>query len=239
MNKKINIDLNTIKIIYARYKQHIFYMVIIIVCVILFLTMIIPRTSELSNLQKEAKNEANKLAVLKNNLNLLSGMNDATLNSQLGLVSKALPVDKDFEGVLNAVSLAAVKSGALLSDYEFQVGDLSQTPSNTSGFPFLKLSLNIKAGPKQSSLFVNELYKSFPLCEVTSIEQGEDSSNIAVMFFYKPLPNIEFNEDKPVQPVSKNDLQFIDKLSSWNYYNISPGSLIAPGASASAPSSPF
>lgn len=239
MNEKTNIDINTIKIIYTRYKQQILFIITILVCLLLFLVVIIPRILELSTLSKNAKNEADKLIILKNNLDLLSGMDDSTLDSQLKLVSSALPMDKDFEGILNAVSQAAINSGVSLSDYEFQVGDLSEASIKTSGFPYLSMSLSVKSTYQGTVKFVNELYRSFPISEVVSISQEYNSAIVKILFYYKPLPQIRFNDSEPIQAVSPKGIELINKLSLWNYSAL-PNSLTSPiSSSASTSTFPF
>lgn len=237
MNEKTNIDISTIKIIYARYKQHILFIVTILVCLVLFSIIIIPRIRELSILSKNAKNEADKLLILKNNLSLLSSMDDAILDSQLKLVSSALPIDKDFEGILTAVSQAAIRSGVSLSDYEFKVGDLSETSIKTSGFPYLEMSLSVKSTSQQTVKFISELYKSFPISEVVSVSQENDSATVKILFYYKPLPQVLFNDGEPIQTVSQKGMELIDRLSLWNYSAL-PNDLTSP-ISSSASSFPF
>lgn len=237
MKEKTNIDISTVGIIYARYRQHILFIITILVCIFLFSIVIIPRVRELSILSKNAKNEANKLIILNNNLNLLSSMDDATLDSQLKLVSSALPIGKDFEGILTAVSQAAINSGVSLSDYDFQVGDLSETPTRVSGFPYLEMSLSVKSSSQETVKFINELYRSFPISEVVSVNQESNSATVKILFYYKPLPQIRFNDSEPIQTVSQKGTELIDKLALWNYSPL-PNSLTSPIAS-SAPSFPF
>ncbi len=240
MNEKLNVDINTLKIIYAKYREHILFIFIILVCLILFLTVIIPRIRELVVLSKNAKSENKRLITLQNNLNFLSNLSDSTLDSQFNLVSSALPAGKDFEGILNAISLAAIKSGVSLSDYDFQVGDLSQTSINVSGFPFLKLSLNIKADPKKTVSFLNELYKTLPLSEVITISESNNFSSITILFYYKPMRRAGLKNDEPITTISSEGLKLISELSFWNS-NLTP-SIIATSSSspsASSAASPF
>ena len=55
------------------------------------------------------------------------------------MVSSALPEDKDFEGIINAISIAAGKSGASLDDYDFAVEVLRMLLLSVGGYPFLTL----------------------------------------------------------------------------------------------------
>lgn len=233
MKENTSIDINTIKILYRKYKEHLIYILVLFITVVLFLFTVLPRTSDLARLNNERKIELNNFSILKNNLDLLSNLDDSLLSTQLLVVSSALPSEKDFEGILNAVSLASGKSGATLADYEFQVGDLSQRLSvETTGFPFLTLTINIRGTPPQVIKFVGSLFKSTPISEVTSVIQNANNATISIVFYYKALSPIQLNDSKAVAPLSQKGREIIDTLSSWG-----AGKLSAPEAPAFATSS--
>ncbi len=234
MKENTNIDINTIKLLYRKYKEYLIYILILVITVSLFLFAVLPRITDLSNLNDEKKIELNKFSNLKNNLDLLSNLNDSLLNSQLLVVSSALPSEKDFEGVLNAISLASGKSGASLGDYAFQVGDLSQ-PSiqTTTGFPFLTLSVNVRGTPSQIVSFVGSLSKSTPISEVSSITQDGNNASISIVFYYKALPSIQVDDGRAIAPLSQKGRDIINTLSSWGANNLSqPESPVSATSSA-------
>ena len=237
MKENTNIDINTIKIVYRKYKEHLIYILVIFITVVLFLFTVLPRIADLGKLNNERKVELNKVSVLSNNLNLLSNLDVSLLDSQLLVVSSALPSEKDFEGVLNAISLASGRSGPTLSDYGFQVGDLSQRLSvETTGSPFLTLVLNIRGTPLQVVKFVDSLFKSMPISEVTSIVQNANNATISIVFYYKSLLPVQFDDIKEIAPLSEKGKGIINTLSSWGAGNLSqPES----PASATSSASPF
>ena len=222
MKENTNIDINTIKILYRKYKEHLTYILVIFIAVVLFLFTVLPRLKDLAKLNNDRKIELNKFSILKNNLDLLSNIDDSLLSSQLLLVSSALPSEKDFEGVLNSISLATAKSGASLSDYEFQVGGLSQSSIETTGFPFLTLTVTIRGTPLQVAKFIGYLSKSAPLSQVTSIMQNSSSATVAINFYYKALAPSQFNDSQAITPISEKGKQIIKTLSSWGINNL-PG----------------
>jgi len=223
MRENTNIDINTIKTLYRKYKEHLIYILVIFVTVVLFLFSVLPRIKDLAKLNNDRKIELNKLSILKNNLNLLSNLDDSLLSSQLLVVSSALPSEKDFEGVLNSISLATAKSGTSLGDYEFQVGGLSQRLSvKTTGFPFLTLSVGIRGTPLQVAKFIGYLSKSIPLSQITSVMQNSNNATVAINFYYKALAPFQFNDSQAIAPISEKGKQIIKTLSSWEINNL-PG----------------
>lgn len=222
---------------YARYKDYIVPIVTIIISFILLVLFTIPQISSLSERQQEVKFEREKLSRLQNNYSILSNLNDSTLNSQLTITSDALPSTKNFSGILNTISLSANKSGIFLGDFEFKVGDLSNPTIPAKGFPNLELSLSIKGNVSSIAKFINQLYQSLPLAEVTKIELGGNQAQLNTLFYFKPF--LEKNVDGTVElsPLDKNDFNIIKEISSWN----NPGAfgevqLFSPPSSSSSAS---
>ena len=235
MKENTNIDINTIRTLYKKYKEHLTYILIILVTIILFLFFVLPRIKDLARLNDERKIELNKLSILKNKLDLLSNLDDSKLDAQFLVVSSALPSDKDFEGVLNSISSATERSEVSLSDYEFQVGGLSQRlPVTTPGFPSLPLVVSIRGTPLQVAKFIGYLSKSTPLSEVTSIVQNSSNAIIAINFYYKTLTP-QLDDSQAIAPVSEKGKQVIDTLSSWQASSLSQPEISIPSTSSASP----
>jgi len=216
MKKKVNIDSTTFWFLYRRYKEYLLPVGVIFVCILLFLFVIIPQFQNFLDTQQQAKVESSKLAILKNNLNLLTNMDESQMDSQLQIVSGALPSNKDFEAILNGISVAANKSGVFLGDYEFQVGDITKPSLNIQSYPSLQLSLTINGGVSGVTRFMTELYKTVPLSEITSVKVSNITSEITALFYYKPFPPLGFNSSMPINPISQQGLSTIANFSSWN-----------------------
>jgi hypothetical protein len=216
MKKKFNLDAATFKFFYTKYKEYLLPLVVILVCIGLFIFVLIPGIQNLFYSQQEAKVEAEKLTMLRNNLNTLNNLSDTQLDSQLQIVASALPPNKDFAGILNAIGVAANNSGVILGDYNFSVGDITNNQS-FQPFPSLQLTLTISAGGINSVIkFVSELYKTVPISEVSSIRADAMGSQITVLFYYRPFPSLDFSDSQPLAPLSSKNLSIINQLSTWN-----------------------
>ena len=100
MKNTSSIDFATLNIIYKKYKYHLIYISVIIVCFIVLIFFTLPEFSQISQMGKERKIEEEKLKVLKNNLGILQGTDNTLLESQLQAVTTALPESKDYEGMI-------------------------------------------------------------------------------------------------------------------------------------------
>lgn len=213
---KIKVNRSTFIYLYRKHKDYIIPIVLIVTSFILFLKVTIPTLNNLSTREQEVKFEKEKLTTLKNNLKILTELNEFTLDSQLSLVSDALPTEKNFAGVLNAVSVSANKSGIFLGDYEFQVGDLSKTVTPLKGLPMLSLSLVTTGDANATARFVKELYRSFPISEITNIEVNGSRATLSTTFYYKQVSFRKADEYNPLSNFSKTDLDTLKDLSTWN-----------------------
>lgn len=216
MKKQTSINEETIKLLYKGYKDYIIPVAVIIVCVLLFFMVIVPQINGLLELQKQLKSEQVKLATLQKNLTALTNLDASILNSQYEISSSTLPVGKDFAGVINAVSIAAGKTGLAVGDYGFKVGEITKLQTDVTKFPFLQLSVNLLGDITGGSKFIAELQKIAPISEVISLSSSFNSISVTINFYYKTIPPINFNEEIPLQTLSAKNQAVLDKISSWS-----------------------
>lgn len=237
--KSIEINRSIMLLLYNKYRDYIVPIATIVVSFLLFMLFTIPQISSLSTRQQEVKFERDKLTSLRNNLNILSSLNDSVLNSQLTVASEALPSTKNFSGVLNTISISANKTGIFLGDFDFQVGDLSSTNVPAKGFPNLQLSLTVNGNVSSVARFINELYRSLPIVEVTKIDLGGNHAQLNTLFYYKPYAERNIDAGIKLSSLTKNDLDTIREISSWNnpgtFQELQP--LLNPSSSSSTSAS--
>lgn len=237
--KKLNIDQSVLKILYKRYKLYLVPVLIITASVMLFVFFVIPQVQEIFVIRDQENLVKEKIITLQKNLEFVAALDDTSLDSQLQVVSGALPGEKDFIGVLNAIRNASIKSGVSVGDYVFQVGSLSQTTEkaagNTGSFPSLSLSLELKSGEIEGAKrFLNALAKIIPICEVSDIEATEKGSKMTVAFYYRAIPPIALDYKTLMKPLSKSQESTFKEVSSWALEESLPSSF---NASPSATSS--
>ena len=216
MNGKINIDLLTIRTLYTDYKPFIIPFFTILSCIIVFLIFILPQANEFFRSQKTVSEEREKLNVLKNNLSVLQTSSDSELDSQVNVLSSALPPNKNFEGVINALSYSANVTGVILGNFDFAVGSLTESPKEIQKFPYLEIELNLTGGIDQASNFLDTLSKTLPMSRVIMLGVTPSGSSVRLAFYYKPFPQAKFNENAKIDPVSKKGQVLIDELEGFS-----------------------
>lgn len=231
LNKNINsfrrfFDQSTIQILYSRYKEYFLPAGILFCSAALFFFAIIPQIQSFFSYRQQEKVIKEKIGVLQKNINFLSSFDDADLDSKLQTVSLALPPEKDFILVMQAISKASSVAGVGLADFSFEIGQVSgNDPSSlqktaslqnqkSPARPALQITLIVNGGLEQAKQFVKELKNTLPLSEVSQIDSTDNASTVNVAFYYKPLPPVNLDEQKALQPLSQKDVEFIDKLRS-------------------------
>lgn len=208
-----SIDINTLKFLYVHYKDFVIPFFIILVSIVLLGRVVAPSLFDLFDAQEKQKTELQNLSSMKNNLSLLKSIDEATLDSQLRIVSKALPIDKDFEGVLNAISDASDKSGVTIGGFKFLVGNLSEIEEETD-LPTLEVDLTVNGSVYDANDFIGRLNKTLPISEISNISGLGDIYSIKINFYYKRLAHSEPNDSIPLSPVSPKGLSLINEISS-------------------------
>lgn len=236
MNEKINADIKSIKFIFDRNKFYILPCVVIFICIVLFFQFVIPQFMALTAAREQAKEASLKLGVLKENLNVLVNTNENSLDSQFKILNLALPLNKDFTGILSSIYYAAQKTGVGLGSFSLQVGDLGKEEKNDA-FSTISLSVPVNSDVVGVSSFVENISKSVPLSEVTLIKIGERASTINLLFYYKPLGVTGQKEDIRINPVSQKGLELIDKLTDFGNSSSFPEASVA--TSSGEGSNPF
>lgn len=214
MDKKINADIKSLKFIFSKNKFYILPVVVILVSIMLFFQFVIPQFNALLEARKEALAAAAKLETLKANLDVLNNINEEVLDSQLKVLKLALPLDKDFIGILSSVYLTSQLTGVSLGSFSFKVGDLAQSEIGNN-FPVVKLSLPVNSSITAINNFVETINKTVPLSEVSLIKVGNASSTINLSFYYKPLSVSNYSQDVRISPISQKGLTLVGQLGQF------------------------
>lgn len=217
MNQKFNLEQGTYRILYYRYKALIVPIIAIIICFFVFLNFIIPQIQDLFSAREEEEQLRQKISILKENVTFLSNLNDSDLESKIKIVHLALPPEKDFVGILNAITKASNNAGVYVNDYVFRVGELSTISAQPSAdTPSIQIKISTTGNIEKNKSFISELNKSLPLAEITDLQMTKNSASLTLIFYYKLFSPLKFNNYSALHALSKKDLDLIEKLSKWN-----------------------
>jgi hypothetical protein len=244
-------DLGSIKnfedivLLYYRYKDTVVFEVSVISIIILasfflLVKVVVPQVENWFSINAEVTEEQTTISQLRANKSALVTADDSLLNQDVAVVSSALPFQKDFTGVLNAVNAASANAGVVLDDYSFQVGNLSTKSAQLSQGTSLTLKLSLKGGIEEIQGFIKEIQQKLPLAEVVSTSYSENGSALEVLFFYKLTPKqtqVSYTNPLPILTGDKETL--LNTLAKWKDASNGSGSDLVPVTPASGSAEPF
>ena len=240
MNKKVFFGHNDLRFFYYRYKDSNYYSisiftVTIVVCLILVLKIIIPQVETYFSIRREVVALRSKIKTINENINFMNNLDKSVLNSQLQTATRALPNDKDFAGIINAIADSAVRSGVSISDFGFRLNEPASNSSDAKkdfqGLSSIDVSVGIKGSTDGGKKFLSEISEKIPLVEIRGVKGNSSILTIGMHFYYKPIPKIAFKEDEPITSVADSEQALIRKLSSWQ---TAPQEISVPAGSSSA-----
>ena len=223
-------------LLYYRYKDSpvvafFFIVLIVVIAILLIIKMVIPQLQNWFSIREEVSASRERIQTLSANKVFVESVSSSDIENNLKLVAASFPFEKDFPGVLNAISSSAVESGAILDDYSFEVGNLSTKSAELNKETSLSVQLQLQGTLDVLDSFLNEIYKRVPLSEVVSVEYNEGNAKVSIVFYYKILPgSLKVNYNKPLSSISPDDALFLQQLEEWR--NDSMG-VESPPASAS------
>lgn len=215
MNTLVFLNRSAFRLLYYQYKEYVTPLLIVFLSVVLLIVFVVPQTSSFFAMKNEENVYRKKVSVLKSNVMLLSGVNDTTLDTQFATVSKALPAEKDFAGILNALSSSASIANVGLGDFTLAVGDLSTKSAEPSKRPSLEITLNLTADVEGTKRFLKELSEKLPLSEVVSVHLAARSATVKTIFYYKPFSAKRFDSSTSIKGLSSAEKNFLEQISSW------------------------
>lgn len=214
MKSELLVKQSTLRILYFRYKPYLIPFFVIFICAIIFIQVIIPQIQNTINLYTQLQNERKHIAIINQNISLAAKLDDAALTNSLQIVLKVLPQEKDFAGILNAITKAAGTANISLGDYNVQIGSLAKVPVSTAigaGNNAIPITLTVNGTIPDVQRFLHALKNQLPLSDVKNVQMDKGKAvRITVGFYYQPFTNLTFNPTIPLANLSQKEQQVID-----------------------------
>lgn len=212
----INIDKGAAIITYNKYKGYTLPLAVLAISVLILLFLLIPGINQLIATQKLLDEETQKLNMLQNNYNFLINLDEQQSDADLKTLTKILPIEKDFFGMMTSVSKASSVAGISIDNYKFYLGNLSKLTGEDTQYPTILMDLALSGSGVSVNNFINELYKTAPLVEVSTIKYQTGKASITLAFYFKPLPPQNIANDTPVRQLSAIEQKLLNSLRTWS-----------------------
>lgn len=212
---KINVSSSTLKILYYKNKEYFLPFFVILVNIFIFLIFLLPQIQELSQLRNNENVLKLHVEELNSKIALLSSLDKEKLNSDLDVALSALPMEKDYASILYGISRASERAGVTLQDYNFSVGDLSTSSAQqVSRLPKISINLSVIGDINRTKQFIKNLYETFPISSIVSVQLTNSSSSLVVDFYFKLSPYTNFNMTMPLKELSSSEKAILETINS-------------------------
>ena len=230
---------------YYRFRDSEYYSLAVIgittlICLILLFNVIIPEVTQWFSIRDEVIATRQKIAVLQQNINLMNNLDKNKLNGQLQTASDALPPEKNFGFMLNAISSAASLSNVSLNDFAFQVGNLDNTKgqvtdSQFKGVTSLEITVTINGTIANITRFVKSLENNLPVSQVTAIIGTGQNVAVTIQFYQRPFPTLNYSPEEPLVPLSSDKAELLQTIEKWDNTGNQQTQTIKSGSASAIP----
>ncbi len=220
MNKKFSQE--RLMLYYYENKEYLIPVLAIAVSLFLFFIFLLPQIISFPSRKQAIDVESEVLRKIQETEEVVISQNTEDLDSNIKIVSSALPPGKNFEQILNGISTAAALSSTQIDSYQFQNLE-NETPTD-SKYLKLEFKVSIIGDAREAVGFIKELYKTFPISDVTNISSQESITSITINFFYKPFPSVGGEDRTSLKGLTAEQSKTLSEVSKWNNDEI--GSII-------------
>ncbi|HVF69835.1 MAG TPA: hypothetical protein VNA13_04715 [Xanthomonadales bacterium] len=226
MNNKIFFGKNDLRYFYFRYRDSSYYSMSVIiltisVCLVLIISVIIPLANNYFSVRNEVIAQREKIRIINENINFMRNINRDQLSAQLGLATRALPSEKDFGGILNALADSSIKSGVTVNDFKFVVGEIASKSAEVknaamSSSSSIDMVIILNGSTEGVSNFLKEINEKLPLAQVHEIVSTPEATTVNLKFYFKPYTEIAFKDDVLIRPLSPTKKDVLEKMAAWD-----------------------
>lgn len=214
-------SLSDFKFLYFKYKDSIGFTLgivlsLVVISIAVFVNIFLPQVNSWFSIQQEITDTRGRIELLEANQKTIAAMDEAIVDRQFALASRALPYEKDYTGYITAIDTATLMSGMSREDYSFSVGNLSTKSAQLSPNTVISLKVTLVGEVDDLLVFLQTLQKILPLSEVVSLSQNLGRVNVEINFFYKYKPeNLQIPYTDPVRTLNDKNLELLKTLDDW------------------------
>lgn len=223
---------NSVRFIYYSYRDSSYFTISVVALIILMVialtaNFVIPQLQNWFVIRDETIATRERIATINNNISLLESLNQSDIENKRQTALKALPVEKDFASVINAISASSMKSGIAVNDFSFGLGPISSSSGQkkkSSDYDTVIMTLSLKGNIESVKNFIRELGHKLPLSKIETVDSGEDVTTITLGFYTKTYRAAALQYDQAVDPISSADNTLLNTLSGYeaDIQNLAP-----------------
>lgn len=224
MNNQIKYYLRRFVLYYYNFRYSFYFPIampifISVIGAFVFILFILPQITNWFSVQEEVDATQARINMMRQNSRKLESLNRLDVDRDFVVVTEALPSEKNFMGILNAINQAALNSNVSLSDYEFSLGTVSSIKKNKEvsivSTP-ININISIDGNVDDVNNFMFEIEKKLPIAEIKTINFSNNSGEILLVFYVKPQSNLDINYSDPIESYTQDERSVIQNIYQWS-----------------------
>lgn len=211
--------------IYRKRKHQLLPIIFGFAAFFVIVRIIMPQWEDISTVRLLLTDKETAVQAKEETIRVLNSIATEKVEADYLTATTALPIQKDVILIFTELNDAAARSGVSLGGFNVKVGDIYSTEKKEEprgkaieGVPYINILVNVNGENENVRKFADELYKSIPLVEITSIDVAKNDARYDVNFFYKPIALRPQNEQttalKALNPQEEQQLRELDEWKS-------------------------
>lgn len=212
---------NDLRLFYFKYKDSPQFVLVLVVLIglVSFAVLgkfVLPQLENWATLQAQVKTARDDIKTLQSNQLIVDSISQQSLTEQFDVVTKALPYEKDYSGIISAIDLATLESEVVRDDYSFSVGNLSTQSAKLSNSQSISFQLSLQGELAQIKSFLTIIKEKLPLSEIVSFSYQSGNADLSILFFYRSLPkDLKIVYLSPISTLSDQKTSLLRTLTLW------------------------
>jgi hypothetical protein len=232
MNNQFRRELKVAKVWYYNFRYSIYFPVVVPssaigICLLIIVVFILPQMQNWFSLQAEIRATQTRIQTIKDNISYLQVTDAQSIDSDFNTAIAALPANKEFIGILGAISTAASANNVSLQDYSFApaiasvqsggaANDGAKQDISANGMTPIQVSLVIQGDVESINGFIQEIEKRLPLSEVKEADFNQGKAQIVVSFYTRAMPKLKLSNSSNINTLTAKDRALLQKLKLQN-----------------------
>jgi len=224
MNNQMRFYVRKLALTYYNFRYSKYYpvalpLIITSLGLVILVLLIIPQLKNWFSVQEEIEATQARINIMRQNSRILESFDKASVDRDFIVATEALPSDKNFAGILNAISNAALASNVSLNDYEFSLGAVSTSKNGKKVSPVsepIAINVDIEGNINDVSNFIEEIEKKIPIAEIKNINYSERGGEVILKFYIKTLPDLNIEYSDPITSMTQDQRSILQVLSQWS-----------------------
>ncbi len=222
MNNELRYIIRNLSLAFNQFRYSSYYPIvapafIILISLLLFGFFVLPHFQNWFSIQNEIRETQDRITVMQENSRLLRNMNNVQINEEYSVATKALPHERDFIGILQAIGKMALTSRIGIDDYTFSIGEVSKdgSPSTVKVSP-ITIKFGVDGTIDDINAFIKESETKLPIAKLESIEYSAGKAVISLTFYIKEFPDLKIIDSVSLTQLNQQDKELLNTLRVWS-----------------------